>query len=113
MNTLIGDRVFVASKPEDIPTGADWLREIRTNLRDATLFVVLLTPRSIGRPLVWYESGVAWLSGRRTLPAVAGGLDAGNVPYTFEAPTRFDKPVGTGLRKRATSPTGFEPVSWP
>ena len=38
------------------------------------MFVVLLTPRSIVRPWVWYESGVAWLSGRRTLPVVAGGL---------------------------------------
>jgi hypothetical protein len=85
MERLIGDRVFVASKPGVIPTGADWLREIQTNLRDATVFVVLLTPRSIVRPWVWYESGVAWLSGRRTLPVVAGGLDAGNIPYPLGA----------------------------
>lgn len=82
---ISGIRVFVASKPGDIPTGADWLNEIQTNLRDAQTFIVLLTPRSVGRPWVWYESGVAWLSGRRRLPVVAGGLDSGNIPYPLGA----------------------------
>ena len=78
-------RVFVASNPGDIPTGADWLREIQTNLRGAQTFIILLTPRSVVRPWVWYESGVAWLSGHLTLPVVAGGLDASNIPYPLGA----------------------------
>jgi hypothetical protein len=80
-----GLRVFVASKPGDIPTGADWLNEIQTNLREAQTFILLLTPRSVGRQWVWYESGVAWLSRRRTLPVVAAGLDVGNIPYPLGA----------------------------
>src|SRR5262245_53972762 len=87
-------RVFVASKPGDIPTGADWLREIHENLRAADVYIPLLTPRSIVRPWVWYESGAAWFSERRRLPIVAGGLDPGNIPYPLGAAQalRLDDP---------------------
>ena len=89
-----GLRVFVASKPGDIPTGVDWLNEIQTNLREAKTFIVLLTPRSVERLWVWYESGAAWMSGQRTLPVVAGGLDAGTIPYPLGAAQalRLDDP---------------------
>jgi len=80
-----GTPAFVASKPGDIPTGADWLDEIQTNLRAADTFLLLLTPRSVGRPWIWYECGVAWARGQRLLPLVAGGLDAASIPYPLGA----------------------------
>jgi hypothetical protein len=78
-------KVFVASRPGDIPTGAEWLTEIQTNLRQAKVFVILLTPRSVARPWVWYEAGVAWHSDQRRLPVVVGELDLGNIPYPLGA----------------------------
>src|SRR5258705_10828423 len=66
-------RVFGASKAGQIPTGSDWLREIHQNLTDAASYLLLLTPRSIERPWVWYEAGAAWKSNKRQLPVVAAG----------------------------------------
>ena len=63
-----GIQVFLASKAGEIPTGKDWLAHIHENLKAATSFLLLLTPRSIERHWVWYEAGVAWDRG----PTVAG-----------------------------------------
>jgi hypothetical protein len=80
-----GIQVFLASKAGEIPTGEDWLRHIHDNLKAATSFLLLLTPRSIERHWVWYEAGVAWnrwvADGCRQLPVAAGGLDRTTVYY--------------------------------
>jgi hypothetical protein len=68
-------RVFLASKPGEIPTGADWLAEIHRNLKKAHSFLLLLTPQSVDRRWVWYEAGAAWKSGKRQYPVVAAGLE--------------------------------------
>jgi TIR domain len=75
-----GTTVFVASRAGDIPTGKPWLATIHRNMRDATTFVALLTPRSITRHWVFYEAGAAWYSGLHWLPIVAGGVDRNTVP---------------------------------
>ena len=80
-----GIRVFLASKAGEIPTGKDWLAHIHENLKAATSFLLLLTPRSIERHWVWYEAGVAWNRGCRQLPVAAGGLDRTTVYYPLRA----------------------------
>ena len=80
-----GVRVFVASRAGQIPTGSNWLNDIKTNLTAATIFIVLLTPRSKDRPWVWYEAGVAFGRGVRLLPIAAGGLSLGEIPLPLGA----------------------------
>lgn len=77
--------VFVASKAGDIPTGADWLETIETELEEADTYVLLLTPRSVERSWFWYESGAAWMSERPFIPLTAAGLAKGDVPYPLGA----------------------------
>ncbi len=77
--------VFVASKAGDIPTGADWLEVIEKELRRAEAYVVLLTPRSIERRWLWYETGAAWMNQRPLVPLTAAGLAKGDVPYPLGA----------------------------
>ena len=67
-----GWRVFVASKAGDIPAGEDWLAEIHDHLAVADAFLLLLTPRSVGRHWIWYEAGVAWHAKKERLPVVVG-----------------------------------------
>ena len=52
-------RVFLASKAGEIPTGEDWLAHIRENLKSATSFLLLLTPRSIERHWIWCKRRVS------------------------------------------------------
>src|SRR5262249_27867449 len=42
-----------------IPFGTEWYREIMVQLSEASDVVALLTPQSIERPWILYESGVA------------------------------------------------------
>ena len=90
-----GISVFVASRPGDIPTGSDWLKEIHGNLRLADAFLFLLTPRSVERPWVWYEAGAAWFSDKRRIHVATAGLDRGDIPYPLGAiqTLQIDPPV--------------------
>jgi hypothetical protein len=82
--------VFLASRAGEIPTGEDWLAHIHQNLKAATSFLLLLTPRSVDRHWVWYEAGVAWSRGCQRLPVTTGGLDRANVHYPLKAAQILD-----------------------
>jgi len=77
--------VFVASKAGDIPTGSDWLGAIEEELKKADTYVLLLTPFSVKRFWLWYESGAAWMSERPFVPVTAAGLAKADVPYPLGA----------------------------
>jgi len=80
-----GATVFVASKAGDIPTGSDWLGAIENELRQADTYLLLLTPFSVKRFWLWYESGAAWMSQRPFVPVTAAGLAKADVPYPLGA----------------------------
>jgi len=71
--------VFVASRPGDIAAGQEWPGAIQAELRAATAYVVILTPSSVSRPWVWFETGAAWMSDKLLVPVLAGGLSRGEV----------------------------------
>ncbi|MGH7548316.1 MAG: hypothetical protein ACREMM_09080 [Gemmatimonadales bacterium] len=47
--------------------------------------MLLLTPRSVHRRWLWYESGAAWMGERTLIPLTAAGLGKGEVPYPLGA----------------------------
>lgn len=83
-NSVGGVEVFIASRPGEIPTGDEWLAAIKDQLRQADTYLVLLTPLSIQRPWIWFETGAAWMSGRRLLP-VTVGMSKHDVPMPLGA----------------------------
>lgn len=76
-----GLEVFVSSQPGQIQTGDKWMQAIESKLQTGDTYLVLLTPRSIERPWVWFEVGSVWFRERRILPVTGGGLSPGDVPY--------------------------------
>jgi len=64
--------VFRTSRPAQLTAGVSWFREIEDNLRAATAYLVVLTPNSVDRPWILFETGAAWFSNRTLVPAVAG-----------------------------------------
>ncbi|MGE0646266.1 MAG: toll/interleukin-1 receptor domain-containing protein [Nitrospira sp.] len=66
--------VFLSSDPSAVPPGELWREKIRANLRCATDFIILLTPRSLGRPWVNFEAGAACGRGIRFIPVCAKHL---------------------------------------
>lgn len=80
-----GISIFLASLPGHIPVGADWLSTIKVELERADAYLVLLTASSVSRPWVWFETGAAWMSGRKLVTVTAAGLDSGSVPMPFSS----------------------------
>jgi hypothetical protein len=72
--------VFVASRAGDIRADQEWLRSIQDQLRAADAYLVLMTPNSEHRPWVWFETGAAWISGKRWIVARTAGVNAGDIP---------------------------------
>lgn len=77
--------IFVASVPGHIQTGDDWLASIRSELKAAHAYIVLLSERSVRRPWIWFETGAAWFSGRQLVPLVLPGLLKSSVPMPLAA----------------------------
>src|SRR4051794_26116467 len=71
---------FVSSIPGAIPTGTDWLFEIKRQLKAADAYLALLTPSSVQRHWVWYESGAAFMTDKRFIGVCACGLKKAAVP---------------------------------
>jgi hypothetical protein len=63
-----------------IPAGADWLATIKKELELADGYLILLTPASIDRPWIWFETGAAWMSQRPLATASAGDVDRAAIP---------------------------------
>ena len=63
-----GVNCFVAEK--DVPGASDFEATIRTALQFSKIVLVLLTPRSVARPWVVFETGEAWVLQKPLLPVL-------------------------------------------
>lgn len=63
----LGATTFLSSRAGDIQADEDWLRGIERGLQGADAYIILLTPESILRPWVSFESGAAWFSKKQLL----------------------------------------------
>lgn len=91
-------RVFVASRPEDIRADEDWLPVIQREIRNADAYCVLLTPSSNNRPWVWFETGAAWMSGKKWVIARLA-LTAEEVPLSMSIRQSYSLEDPEGARE--------------
>lgn len=77
--------VFLASRPGDIPSGAQWWKVIQERLRASDRYLFLLTPQSVSRPWIAFELGAAWMSERPLLVVSSGSLALGDIPMPLSA----------------------------
>jgi hypothetical protein len=86
--------VFVSSVPGAIPTGTEWLPEIKRQLKAADAYLALLTPASVQRQWVWFESGAAFMSDKLFVGVCASGLRKSAVPSPLSGQQllSFDSP---------------------
>jgi hypothetical protein len=82
--------VFCSSDVGDLEGGDDWYPKIIAALRTSQLCLALLTPNSIHRPWILYESGGAYAvfqrspTLRKLIPLLARGLSSSSVPAPFK-----------------------------
>lgn len=80
--------VFVSSDPAAIPPGARWMEELGSALARADALVSVLSPRSLARPWINFETGAAWTRNIPILPVCHSGLTPAELPQpyaTFQA----------------------------
>jgi hypothetical protein len=117
---------FLSSRPGDIRADAQWMHAVEAALLDSDAFLILLTPNSIGRPWVAFETGCAWFANRTVILARTSNLPAEDVPwplgsrqlYRLDQPdelavichalgTRIPDPPATAASIRSQQPTPF------
>jgi len=59
---------FMAEK--NIEAGSDWSEEIRKALYQSDKIVLLVTPNSLNRPWLLFETGAAWILRKTVIPAL-------------------------------------------
>lgn len=102
---VLGLDVFCTSDIRAVEGGRAWFDQIMTALRRARVCITVLTPTSIHRRWVIFESGgtfaLAW--GReatlRMFPTTAGGLRGGNLPGPFNMIQARDLQSASGVRQ--------------
>jgi len=66
--------LFVSSSPDSLPPGSDWPREIKSALVDASIMLLLLSPRSLTRRWIYFEAGAAYVKNVPVVPLCVAGL---------------------------------------
>lgn len=72
--------VFRTTRVGQIQAGREWFNIIAQELRQADIFLILLTEASVNRPWICFETGAAWFSTRCLVPVLAGDLKPEMVP---------------------------------
>lgn len=75
---------FVASRPGDIQGGKEWFEAVKTELKRADAYLIVLTPNSVKRPWVIFETGAGWIAEGKFL-TVSAGIQNSEIPE----PLRF------------------------
>jgi hypothetical protein len=71
---------FIASRPGDIRADEDWCGGIERALQEADTYIILLTPESVLRPWVSFESGAAWFFRRQLVFVRIHALSTDDIP---------------------------------
>ena len=76
---------FVSSRAGDSRADAEWLPAIQAALVRADSFVIVLTPNSISRPWVAFETGAAWFNNRTVVLVRTSDLAPEEIPLPLGA----------------------------
>jgi hypothetical protein len=76
---------FIASRPGDIRADEDWLGGIERALEKADAYIILLTPESVLRPWVNFESGAAWFTRRQLVFVRIQTLSTDDIPLPINS----------------------------
>jgi nucleoside 2-deoxyribosyltransferase len=73
----------VSSDIANLPAGATWREEIKKQLSNCKLLIVLFSPDTIGRHWLHFEVGEAWALGRPVIPVCHSGMQSNELPDQF------------------------------
>jgi hypothetical protein len=77
----VGDeRPFMASQ---IRSGKPWRKEVKAQLRSASVVLAVMSIRSVRQPWVNFEAGAAWVAGKDLIPVCFGSMRKDQLPSHY------------------------------
>lgn len=76
---------FLSSDTWQVYAGEKWLDRILEELEGATVVILMLSERSVQRPWVNFEAGVAWTRKIVAIPVCYRGLEKGSLPKPYSS----------------------------
>src|ERR1035438_9331733 len=79
--TLLGGvEIFNTANNRSLTPGVEWRDHIVNSLRGCSAALVVATPESVTAPWINFESGGAWVAGKRVIPCCADGMKKRSLP---------------------------------
>lgn len=66
---------FISTDKISIPIGSNWFDKLTSALNDSIIFFTLITPISINKNWIFFESGAGFIRGLPVIPICIGGLN--------------------------------------
>jgi hypothetical protein len=93
--------IFLSSKPNKIPLGANWYDTVVHKLDNTHLLIVFLSKKSISKPWVWFEVGYFVQRLRagapvRLYPLLVDKVDISKTPIAHVQAMSFSSPAELG-----------------
>ena len=76
-------QIFIVSDRRQVVAGADWLQQIKDNLKDSEVVILMMSRRSVHRPWVNFEAGSGWILGKTLIPVCYGNMRNGQLPKPY------------------------------
>jgi len=124
LSATLPDCSFFVSSSGGIKPGEEWWKSIEHHLRDAVAVIIVLSPRSLDRPWLYFEGGAAWAMQKPIIPVLIDGLSARAIPYPLAAfqgiveegrtnalSSRISELMGIEMKSMPTPAPGSEHVS--
>lgn len=72
--------VFVSSNEQNIEMGQRWLDNITGALKQASVEILLCSPKSVERPWINFEAGAGWIKDIPVIPLCHSGMSPSQLP---------------------------------
>ena len=78
-------KCFCSSRPDDLPPGEDWLKEIHDRSKGSNFCLLLISPESSKSDWIYYEAGLVFgaNSKNKVIPVLYGGMGMTNLSKTL------------------------------
>lgn len=76
--------IFVSSDYESIKLGDNWMDNIKNSLIEMDLMIVIVSPISVNRPWINFESGCGWIRNIPVIPMCHSGLFPSDLSFPLK-----------------------------
>jgi hypothetical protein len=78
-------KIFQSSDRRAIYAGEEWMKKIFDALQVSKVLISMMSPESVKRPWINFETGAAWMRGTPVIPVCFDGLTIADLPKPYSS----------------------------